>query len=308
MLIAFHSSISQNTSVEPVVLVALSLADRGFRTLLLDLTIDPTAPTMLLEDGMPRRAPKPCYGDVVRGTCTVSEAIVRCRDTGLHILRGGTTEEALRYDGRRQDRLAEIALPEQITAARQGFDLTLVALPDRMRPEVTLVLPQVDGMVLVLDPSAQGRRSLRHYFEYAYQHPDFRLAPLIGALVYGRTAPEPKTTAFFSQQFGKVLLPGLVQADDAEIAVFAGLPLEHVSSNPRDAQAMGRVVDELQHRLYARGGIPSLTACRETPDRRPLTEAERRALQGEFQWHMDKTVDDTIGQILSESHQGVRAQ
>lgn len=304
MLIAFHSSHSQSTSVEAVVLIALSLADRGFRTLLLDLTIDPTAPTVLLEDRLSPAVPTPCYGDVVRGTCTVSEAIVRCPSTGLHILRGGTTEEALRYDGRREDRLAEMALPEQITAAGQGFDLTLVALPDGMRPEVALVLPHVDGMVLVLDPSTGGRHSLRHYFEYTYQYPAFRMAPLIGALVHGRAAPEPQEATSFTQLFGKTLLPGLVQADDAEIAVFAGLPLEHVSSNPQDARAMGRVVDALLHHLRARGGMPSPAAANATHRSPRLTEAEREALHQEFRVHVSKTVDDILRQMAHENALG----
>jgi hypothetical protein len=294
MLLAFHSSISQTTAVDPGLLVALSLADRGIRTLLLDVNIEPTAPTVLLENRTPQAILRPCYGDVLQRTHTVSDAIVRCSSTGLCVMRGGAVEEELRYDSVRQLRLAEIGLLEQIEAARRDFDLTILLLPDRFPPEVGLLLRHADGMVMVLDPSYKGCQGFRFYVERRKHESNFALVPLVGALIHGRDEPEPGVAAFFAQRLGSTLFSNMVHASWNEHAVFSGTPIERLCAGTRDAMAMETLIEELLNRLRARGEVQLNRAINRSASRPPLSLPERDVIHQEFMANADAFFDSCL--------------
>ena len=257
MLVAFHSSISQATE-DAALLVALSLADRGVRTLLLDLNIEPSAVTRLLENPFVGSSPRLCYGDVVRGNCSLADAVFRCKNSNLHALQGGYTIAEDRYDGLRRDRLTENKLVEQVTAIREQFDLTILALPDRFPTEVDLLLPITDGMVMMLEPSHKGRRGCDFYVQHRTHEPDFRLPTIIGGLIYGTIDKGSTDPEFFEQRLGALLLPSLSRLEWNEIAVYSGVSIERLSPTSRDAEQMTRVLHELMRRLIGRGlAVPS---------------------------------------------------
>ena len=153
MLVPFHSIVSVAASTNAVTHVALEMASRGVRTALLDLDPMGGAASSILGAWRGGTSPGLTISDVLDGRATVSAVVQATGIPNMFVAGPGEGMYDRIGDGTCVGRMNEVRLHEQMEALAQSFDVTLVALPDRLVHEAVYVLARASGVVAVVDPS-----------------------------------------------------------------------------------------------------------------------------------------------------------
>lgn len=254
VIVPFHSSLSVSASTSAATLIGLEMASLGVRTALLDLDLLGGQATSLLGRRHGELVSGPAFVDVLLGRVPLPAAVHATPIANLFAMAPGSVRETGHFrEGSSGRRMAEVHLYEQMEELSANFDVTLVALPDRLSSESLYVLTRASGFVAVIDPTRAGLRAHQLYVDNGDDVSLMNLGNLLAVLPFGRDIDRDLVDAF-SAQYGAALLP-LIRAEGFhEVAVFAGVPLRMVEPGSQSAGSVEHSTRVLLDRIAHRTG------------------------------------------------------